>query len=656
MRGERPCQFPGCGDIFAPPNPNSNVKYCPKHPGGRASDKPSDPKVDLSAEQLERLSGFLQARSPIPPIPDKVRATRIEEMGFDSLQQAVALFSDLHYYCVAPTTRILTRDLQWVPAGDLKSGDQIIGFDESPSGFHRENWPVRRYQPATIQIAERRLLPTYAIHLSTGERLVATGEHRWLATYYKTARKTQWYRTDALARPKSGGHRPYLLRYIRPWDNSQYTYDEGFLAAAFDGEGCLTQHKGGALGWPTLHMGQRPNAFLLAVESALDREGFPYSLSHNEKSGVSSLHLTGGKETTLRFLGQVRPPRLLEKWNTTDLSQRRLDSVEAVQIERVEYLGEQEVAVLASSSETYIAEGFAAHNSKIDRRVTGGLGEYNIDIARERLARWRDGLLRFTQMSQLIFSVDTLHLFALGDELEGTGRMFPTQALQMSEPMLFQVMGFVEDMTRIILDFLTRYKKVVIYKVPGNHGRLASRAREAYTPDNAELFAWEIIGERLRNAAGGEWKETANGIHSLEGGLIDLHIHRSFFTAVRIFNWLCVGRHGSGVGDLMRTYTGAFDVKLRMNSLMGEIIHYYFQGHHHEPQAAEKEIQGEVIQNGCFVGPSLLAIERSRPEAGLPSQELLFLHPKYGKTHHHRIHLATADEVRHLEVIGGKGE
>ena len=392
MRGERPCQFPGCGDIFAPPNPNSNVKYCPKHPGGRASDKPSDPKVDLSAEQLERLSGFLQARSPIPPIPDKVRATRIEEMGFDSLQQAVALFSDLHYY------------------------------------------------------------------------------------------------------------------------------------------------------------------------------------------------------------------------------------------------------------------------SKIDRRVTGGLGEYNIDIARERLARWRDGLLRFTQMSQLIFSVDTLHLFALGDELEGTGRMFPTQALQMSEPILFQVMGFVEDMTNILLGFLTRYKKVVIYKVPGNHGRLASRAREAYTPDNAELFAWEIIGERLRNAAGGEWKETANGIHSLEGGLIDLHIHRSFFTAVRIFNWLCVGRHGSGVGDLMRTYTGAFDVKLRMNSLMGEIIHYYFQGHHHEPQAAEKEIQGEVIQNGCFVGPSLLAIERSRPEAGLPSQELLFLHPKYGKTHHHRIHLATAEEVRHLEVIGGKGE
>ena len=85
--------------------------------------------------------------------------------------------------------------------------------------------------------------------------------------------------------------------------------------------------------------------------------------------------------------------------------------------------------------------------SRIDRRSTNGLAEYNIDIARDRLRRWRDGLLRFTQMSQYLMSLDTLHIFALGDELEGHGQMFGTQALQMSESLLFQVMGFVEDMT-----------------------------------------------------------------------------------------------------------------------------------------------------------------------------------------------------------------
>ena len=388
---ERKCKFPDCGDLFTPENPNSTAAYCPKHPGGRPAkaNPPGSEKIPLGEEQLERLTQFLDTRSEIPPIPPKVLATRIPEMGFDTPQEAVALFGDLHYL------------------------------------------------------------------------------------------------------------------------------------------------------------------------------------------------------------------------------------------------------------------------SKIDRRATNGLAEYNPDIAKERLIRWRDGLLRFTQMNQIFLTLDTLHIFSLGDELEGHGKMFSSQGIQMSESLLWQVMGFVEDMTAITLSFLSRYKKIVIYKVPGNHGRIAERARGAYTPDNVELFAWEIIGERLRSQCGGEWVETANGVHSLLGGAIELHIHRSFFAATRIFDWLCVGRHGQGIKGLDSTYTGAYDTKLRMNALLGEIIHYYFQGHNHEPQAAEKEIGGEVIQNGSFVGPSLLSIERARGAANLPSQEFLLLHPRYGKTHHHRIHLATADEVRRVEVIGG---
>jgi len=391
VQGERPCQFPGCGDIFAPPNPRSTSKYCPKHPGGRVRANPPEPQPDLSAEQLERLSGFLRERVPLLPIPPKIFATRIEDMGFDTPQEGVALFSDLHYY------------------------------------------------------------------------------------------------------------------------------------------------------------------------------------------------------------------------------------------------------------------------SQIDRRVTG-ICEYNIDIARDRMARWRDGLLRFTQMNQLWVPLDTLHIFALGDELEGHGRMFPTQALQMSESLLFQVMGFVEDMTDVLLSFLARYKKVIIYKVVGNHGRTAERARDSYGPDNAELFAWEIIAERVRGACGGTWQETTDGVHALTGGSIDFHLHRSFLAKVDILGWRCVGRHGHGIRGLDSTYVGALDNKLRLNSVLGEIIHYYFKGHLHERQSAESEIGGEVIQNGSFVGPSLLTLERSRAAATLPSQEFMLFHPRYGKTHQHTIHLATAEEVRQVRWIGEEKE
>ncbi len=290
--------------------------------------------------------------------------------------------------------------------------------------------------------------------------------------------------------------------------------------------------------------------------------------------------------------------------------------------------------------------------SEIDRRASNGLAEYNIDIARERLARWRNGILRFTQMNQIWVQLDHLNILALGDDLEGHGEMFQSQALQMSESIIFQLMGFVEDMVGVILSFLERYKKISIVKVPGNHGRVAARARGSYTPDNFETIAWELIAERVRNQTGGEWTTSENGNRHLEGGQVEFHIVYGAIGFVDILGWLCAARHGHGIRGLQATYTGAIDNKLRLNAIIGEVINYYFKAHLHEAQSAEHEIRGEIIQNGCFVGPSLLSIEMSRAAANLPSQDFMLFHPKRGKTHHYRVHLAEVEEVRQLEVFG----
>ncbi len=290
--------------------------------------------------------------------------------------------------------------------------------------------------------------------------------------------------------------------------------------------------------------------------------------------------------------------------------------------------------------------------SRIDRRASNGFAEYNIDIARDRLARWRNGVLRFTQMNQVWVDLDELFILALGDDLEGHGKMFQSQALQMSESIIFQMMGFAEDMTSIILSYLERYPRLTIIKVPGNHGRTEARSRGAYTPDNFELMAWEIIAERVRHQTGGEWTTSENGVRSLTGGQVDFHIHYGAIALFDILGWLCLGRHGHGIRGLQATYTGALDNKFRLNAVVGEIINYYFKAHLHEAQSSESEIQGEIMQNGCFVGPSLLSVEMSRAAANLPSQEFMLFHPKRGKTHHYRIHLAEVDEVRQVEVIG----
>ncbi len=323
------------------------------------------------------------------------------------------------------------------------------------------------------------------------------------------------------------------------------------------------------------------------------------------------------------------------------------DFIKATKIEDMGFESSQVGVALFSDLHYY---------SRIDRRASNGLAEYNIDIARERLALWRNGVLRFTQMNQVWVDLDDLFILALGDDLEGHGKMFNSQALQMSESIIFQMMGFAEDMTGIILSYLERYPHVTVIKVPGNHGRTEARAKGAYTPDNFELMAWEIIAERVRHQTGGEWSTSENGVRSLTGGQVDFHIHYGAIALFEILGWLCLGRHGHGIRGLQSTYTGAIDNKFRLNAIVGEIINYYFKAHLHEAQSSESEIQGEVMQNGCFVGPSLLSVEMSRAAASLPSQEFMLFHPKRGKTHHYRVHLAEVKDVRQIEVIGRSKE
>ena len=289
--------------------------------------------------------------------------------------------------------------------------------------------------------------------------------------------------------------------------------------------------------------------------------------------------------------------------------------------------------------------------SFIDKRVTGGLAEYNIDIAQERLARWRNAVLRFLQLDGYTIEIPSLHIFALGDDLEGHGDMFPTQKLQMQENVMFQYALFVDWMSEILISFLQRVPKVVIYKVPGNHGRVFATAKGDYPPDNLELAAWRQIAERVARECGGEWSKTKTGIDCLTGGKIDFYISNAFFITSVISGKLIYARHGHRIGGLNRTYTGAIDNMFRVNAILGRVCNYMFKAHLHEAQEAEPMIGGQVIQNACFVGPSLLSVEMNRASASLPSQEMYSMHPKWGLTNHHRLYLAQASEIQQAEAI-----
>ncbi len=274
------------------------------------------------------------------------------------------------------------------------------------------------------------------------------------------------------------------------------------------------------------------------------------------------------------------------------------------------------------------------YGSLVDPIVTGGIGGYNCAIARRRLADWRDGVLRFTQMMTTTINIPVLHILALGDDMEGNGHMFGTQGMQMEISPYFQFLGFVADMTDTIVDLLSRFEKIHVYKVFGNHGRMSGSKKDAFDPDNIELMAWQTIAARV-------------------GAVTDrvtFDISPAFFMVTDILGSSFYFRHGDGV-NLHATYTGVVENKLAMNSILGEVLNYMVLGHHHTASEREEEIDGAVISNGCFVGPSLLALKMRKPRANRPSQEMFFVHPEHGITHRQRIHLAKPEEVRDVSTV-----
>jgi len=270
----------------------------------------------------------------------------------------------------------------------------------------------------------------------------------------------------------------------------------------------------------------------------------------------------------------------------------------------------------------------------VDSQETGGLGGYNLDICRDRLAKWRDKVPRFRQTYR--FEVTKLWLLDLGDDFAGHGKMYPAQAYFLQEHLTEQVVGFVVDMEDVLRCFAAAYQRVHVVKVKGNHGRTGDKRGDRPERDNVETLAWRWIADRVRDLDN-----------------VTIEIAEGFFALVDILDHVFYLTHGEDILPASPyAQRGGLNTKLRMNSVLGRVINYLCLAHHHYKMTIEREIGGKLIVNGCFPGPDLLSV-KTYHEANLPSQKVFAVHPKWGITHETEIYLASPEEVRQVPVYGG---
>ena len=257
----------------------------------------------------------------------------------------------MSYNCLVPTTKVLTSDLRYVEIGDVQVGDKLVGFDEEASkkGAHR------KLRETSVTKVSRITRPTFKITLTDGTKVEASDGHLWLVS--TPGRRTVWKRTDEL------GLEDRIFKVFDTWEHSE-DYKTGYLSAAFEGEGHFSRQN-------QLGFSQRENVMMSKVRQYLDELGFTYweRKGNGTNSDVTTLNISGGRASMTKFLGQVRPQRLLNKVDIDKLgSIGRHDfagqDFEHPMIVNVEFVGEQEVVALETTTQTFIAEGLASHNCK----------------------------------------------------------------------------------------------------------------------------------------------------------------------------------------------------------------------------------------------------------------------------------------------------
>lgn len=272
-------------------------------------------------------------------------------------------------HCMAVEHRVLTADLRWVPAGSLKVGDRLIGFDEENVAG-----TGRRYRLSIVEGMGVEEEDTSVVSFSNNQRLIVTPDHKWLTCTGGRNTPRNWTRTDQL---RAGGRASRVPLVIPPWEIDK-SYDAGWLAGFLDGEGSI--RRGG-----DVTAGQRPGIVLDQALSLLELKGQPFHVHPTTgraskglgKGDCMTIRVCGTLADRLSFLGSIRPERLIAKLDPNvfgRMENRRNhlknDVTESLTVMSVQPWGKHRVAKIQTSTKTLICEGIPMHNCGHDALYT----------------------------------------------------------------------------------------------------------------------------------------------------------------------------------------------------------------------------------------------------------------------------------------------
>lgn len=201
-------------------------------------------------------------------------------------------------------------------------------------------------------------------------------------------------------------------------------------------------------------------------------------------------------------------------------------------------------------------------------------GEYNSDIAHQRLEEYMD---KIVEIKELYGDISNAYVFLLGDEISGNNHL----GIQVSnrENLIDQVKLAIDEISNFVTELANYFANVTVAGIAGNHSRIIADITKDIKDERLDsLITWCVskVTSHISN------------IHVITNNL------DSTVTKVKVHNKDYVLTHG----DMTDTSDTSIS-KLVM--ALGSFPYAVLCGHKHSPMY--KEVQGlKIIQSGSLAG------------------------------------------------------
>ena len=279
-------------------------------------------------------------------------------------------------------------------------------------------------------------------------------------------------------------------------------------------------------------------------------------------------------------------------------------SVETKILRREKRSGLREATAVAVASDWHVEEN-------VTRLQTGGLNEYNLDVAFERVSRFFAGVAWMNKLYRPEFQIRDLVLASLGDFVTGYLREENLEENHLSpiEASFWFHQHYAAGIRQLLED--DQLEQIVIPFVPGNHGRTTTKTRPStYAKNSYEWLTFQHLAREFESEPRVKF-------------MVDQSIHKWF----EVYDYVVHVGHGDDVKYFGGV--GGLAIPLGKRVPMWDRVRkadYHLCGHFHE----FKDF-GNVVVNGSLIGYAAYALSiGAAPE---PAQQAYFLiDSRRGKT------------------------